>query len=493
MQPGADSVDAGTVADASTTPVADASSEPSADEKAAFAQFLDDVKTELDATKTPGASVAIVLHGKLAFAAGVGTKGSAGGTSTGDPVTTSTRFNVASLSKMVLAATAMTLVDEGKLDLHAPITKYLPWFKLASGFDASTITMHHLLSHTSGFPCDTVVLCGGGALSGPARTWAEGSPQSLWAAPGAVFDYSNIGFSIASLVVASAAGVSDEAFGQVVQSRVFDRARMATATYDAKLAEVGDYAIGAELNTEGVTTSWWKPTAFDCPLLSAPGGVRATATDYAHFAELLLAKGGGVLSESSAALMMSSLVNMHTFDSRAYGYGLVYQEYPYGKNRPLVWHSGSLPGFLSEIFMVPEMGFAAIVLVNARGKNSVPDTIAAKALPRFVADKQAWPASVKTPPSTWDDYAGVYSDPYGDLGTVTVTIDVPDGGPKVVKVSAPKATNTAGKLTPIEGSMTQGAGMDAWVLPNGEGVTFYRDGSGHVNRLVTRVGIAVRP
>ena len=128
---------------------------PTAEEQAAFDQLVQFTQTELQKSHVPGASIAVVLHGKLMFAAGVGKRN----LTSGDPVTTSTLFRVASMSKMIVGATAMSLVDEGKLDVNAPITNYLPWFALASGYDATTVTTASLLEHTSGFPCDTIGIC----------------------------------------------------------------------------------------------------------------------------------------------------------------------------------------------------------------------------------------------------------------------------------------------------------------------------------------------
>src|SRR5206468_2094054 len=100
-----------------------------------------------------------------------------------------------------------SLVDEGKLDLHAPITTYLPWFHLLPPFDASTVTTDELLSHTSGFPCDTIPQCQGGDSLGPRQAYFAAHPQPLWSPPGLVHDYSNAGYSLASLVLTAAAGV----------------------------------------------------------------------------------------------------------------------------------------------------------------------------------------------------------------------------------------------------------------------------------------------
>jgi len=454
--------------------------QPTGEETAAFQAFLGDVNNELMAGHTPGASVAVVLHGKLLFAAGVGKKRK----DAADPVTTETLFRVGSLSKMVVAAAAMVLVDEGKLDLKAPITKYVPWFTLAAPFDANTVTLEHLLTHSSGFPCDTLLFCGT-TTSGEREPWFASHPQPLWAPPGAVHDYSNMGYTLASLVVTGAAGVADSQFETLVHDKVFVRAGMKTATYDAVAAEAADHATGYRLDAKNAVVATYEPTTLDCPLLHPPGGILATASDYGHFIEAMLAKDGRLLTVGSIAAMEAPHISMHTFDSQSYGYGLEVQDYPY-RGHSLVWHGGVVSGFLATVFVVPDYSFGVVALVNAIGNRAMASNIAAAALDRFMSAAQQWP-SVTTPSSTWSAYAGTYDDVYGYLGKgITVSV-VEQSGKTQVLVSAPNAKPNA-----ISGQMQQAAG-DEWTMPDGTAATFFPDANGTpAAYFVTRNGIGVR-
>ena len=73
-----------------------------------------------------------------------------------DPVTTQTLFRIASNTKMTLGLLVMKLVEEGKLDLDAPVKKYVPWLELHDDSTLDRITLRRLLSHSAGLPSGAV-------------------------------------------------------------------------------------------------------------------------------------------------------------------------------------------------------------------------------------------------------------------------------------------------------------------------------------------------
>ncbi len=471
-----DVADAGGAADAGVTPA----------ERAAFDTLLAQVRAELATSHVPGASVAVVLRGHLAFTGAAGVRDVASAA----PVTTATLFKAGSMGKMVLAAAAMSVVRDGRLDVHAPITRYIPWFHLASGFDAGTLTLEHLLTHTSGFPCDTIQQCVGPA-AGARQTYLTSYPQPLWAPPGSVFDYSNTGFSVASQVVVAAAGLADTDLEQMVHDRVFAPAGMTTATYDAAAVMRGDYATGYTLNTSGAVVASHTPAQYDCPLLHASGGVMATPTDYAHFAETMLAGGGAMLDAAGVAAMEAPHVDLRGSPTRFYGYGLVHEFAPY-PGHASVWHDGELPGWASMTWMVPDRQYAVVVMVNASLVNvPVTQDIVNDALRLFVPDAQTWPSGA-TSSASWAAYTGTYNDRYGTLGSgVVVSLAGPSGGTRTLQVDAPNATDLLGHVVPVHGTMSQLA-VDEWLLPDGTTATFYPGASGAFAYIATRRGVASR-
>jgi CubicO group peptidase (beta-lactamase class C family) len=455
---------------------------PTPAEQMAFDQLVQLTRGELQQSGVPGASIAVVLRGDVILTAGVGKRDAAAP----DPVTTATRFRVASLSKMIVAAAAMSVVDEGKLDLHAPITDYVPWFQLAGGFDARQITMHHLLTHTAGFPCDMFPFCGAGTR-GDKQQWFAANPQPLWAPPGAVFDYSNYGYALAAVVAVTAAGADQADFETFVHDRVFARAGMADATYDSALVDAGDFAVGHVLDGNGLPQSTADPADLDCPLFNPFGGVMATAGDYAHFAATMMAGGGAMLTPSSVAAMEGTGVPTGYIPGQIYGYALEHQNTPFGDTDPLVFHDGALAGYRTEMWMVPGEKFAAVVLLNGSGGKpshpANPEVILARALTIFVKKSQTWATPEAPDQATWQRLAGVYQDPHGRLGQVTVTYTT-DGGAPALAAGSPQLG--------FQGAMRPGYENSDWTLPNGSQAHFYQNDGGVYDKLVTRLGVAVR-
>jgi len=258
---------------------------------AAFEALTADFTADLERADVPGGAIAVVKGGRLVHTAGVGTTRAGGA----QPVTEATRFRVASLSKLFTASAAMSLVESGELDLNAPITTYLPDLELYGNADPSEITTAQLLSHSAGIAdffeiaCDTT-------LAG----WFAARPDlEQWSPAGAVFNYSNFGYSLAGLVAEAAGG---EAFRDLVRARVFAPAGMSTATYDpAVVAASGDYATATPTPVPGASVP--DVTLSRCPASDPSGYLYASARDLARYAEVFLAGGGAVLSPASVAAM----------------------------------------------------------------------------------------------------------------------------------------------------------------------------------------------
>jgi CubicO group peptidase (beta-lactamase class C family) len=431
-----------------------------------FASVLAYMEKDMGRYGIPGGAVAIVENGKLAFAAGLGTKQRG----TMDPITPSTLFRVASMSKMVLSAAAMKLVEEGGLDVSSPITSYVP-LPLESGFDPSSITVSNLLTHTSGIPdigvASTICPVGPGQS---AAWYASHAPQPLWSPPGAVWDYSNQGFSVAGWIIEQASGQS---FEDAVGSRVFGPAGMSTATYDTVAATAGDHALGHTASAS------YQPDAYDCAITRPPAGVIATVLDYAHFAETLLAGGGTMLSPSSVAAMETAHVNTDQLPDalEGYGYGLdVIDGY---KGQHVLSHTGEDLGYRSAFVVVPASGFAAIVFYDAEARNALH--AAQFALDTFL-DLLDVPAPVyTTPSSTWAEYAGQYVDPIV-MGPIEVDFD------------GSSLTWTAPNVGVDHLPLVQSAGDAFTATVNGESgtVTFYPGADGSPQWFVTRGGVGQR-
>jgi len=412
----------------------------------------------------PGASIAIVDHGQLYAAAGVGTKRE-GET---DQVEPSTLFRVASLSKLVTASTAMSLVESGELALDHPVTDYAP-LGLAPGFDPSSITVADLLDHTSGIPD----LSASTDCSADRATWfAQNASEPLWTSPGEIWNYSNRGYGVAGWAIE---GAAKQTYEDVAAARVFGPAGMTTATFDVNAATEGDHAVG-HVHDDGGTT-FYEPDAYTCAATRPAGGVIASALDYASLAQTLLANGGAMLQPGSVAELETGYADPHdTADDRdRYGYGLYVRDG--WKGLHVVRHSGEEPGYESSIWMVPDQQFAVVVMFNATGRK--PSHVAERAIDEFLDVTDVAAPDNATAPSTWAAFAGDYYDPYV-LGDVSVRFD---GNALYASASAINANDLV--LTQVSGNE-----FSATLEGKTGDLTFYPDANGTTAWLVTREGVA---
>lgn len=354
-----------------------------------------DVESYVAAQGIPGAAIAVVCGGTLSHAAGIGVlrEGSA------ELVAPTSRFQLASLTKMFTGAAAVSLSEEGVVDLQAPISDILP----TVGY--GDITLHHLLTHTASYPTEFAMFTSADLVT----TVLDNGSQSMWAPPGAVWNYSNPGFSVAGAALERAAGIS---FGQLVETRVFGPANMSRATMGVPVVLAdGDYAFG---HSDGPSVS--SPIApdgsyFESGSYGPMGGAWGSIEDLARWGEVHLQQGGQVLSTAGAAL----LTQFHTRTTSAdqgYGYGHFVDAY---LNPIVISHGGSSPGFLSDWRIVPDLDFGVFVVINADWAD--PTVIGDLISDRYVEfGYQGGPGSDALP----TDYVGTYVDPH-ELGTISVT------------------------------------------------------------------------
>ncbi|HJN76174.1 MAG TPA: serine hydrolase domain-containing protein [Myxococcota bacterium] len=364
-------------------------------------ELLSFVEDELEDNGVPGASVAVVCDGKLAYRAALGVRNEEG-----DPVEHTTRFQFASVTKMFTSALAMSLVEEGLVSLHDPVE--VEGVNTSAPYDTGA-TLHHLLTHTSGYPTTY-----GDAHDGSnmyLESFFENNGDALlWSEPGAVWNYSNLGASLAGLVLEQAAG---EPFASLVDTRIFGPAGMSRATLDAEAVEDdGDFAWG--------NTTWWDvdpiaPTDYYLPTgyYGPMGGAWGSASDLAIWG-LAHSEDGAPLSEESWALLREAHTPTGHFPEQTHGYNLFRDT---ARGPTLYNHSGGVAGWLSYVVVAPDEGFAVAVLYNSDAHS--PWYAAMEATEIFVGLEDL--ALGDYPARDGSFYAGTYESL--TLGEVVVTED----------------------------------------------------------------------
>jgi CubicO group peptidase (beta-lactamase class C family) len=309
------------------------------------------------------------------------------------------RFALASLTKTIVAAAAMTLVDAGQLELHRPVSAYLP--ELA-GQPAGTATVHQLLTHTGGLPdLGEAAACEPG--SGLASLAQRLAGRPLLVAPGTVYNYSNSGYALLGAVLER---VSGQPFEQMIRARVLAPLGMTTAVFTPD-------APGAV----HVAPTGAGPLHRGCPVYAPAGGIWASAPDMLRVLQMLLSDGGELLRPQSVAAMARAHAPVGTGPSDAYGYGMGTTSY---RGLTLLDHHGRSPQFAGTWALVPERRFGVVVLVNAP---VVPVATALRAARVFLdLDGGAETTRPHRPESEWTRYVGSYRDGVGALGSIVVTL-----------------------------------------------------------------------
>jgi CubicO group peptidase (beta-lactamase class C family) len=171
-----------------------------------------------------GLVLGVYSHGKVILTQTLGTLrlGSS------EPVTARSIFHMASVTKPFVATAVMQLVDQGKVNIEAPVTRYLPYFKMHDPL-APSITVKQLLTHTAGMPDVTDYRWehpeyDDGSLERYVRGLAD---STLVFAPGTRWQYSNIGFEVLADLIAK---VSRESFEEYLQRHIFTPLGMKQST-----------------------------------------------------------------------------------------------------------------------------------------------------------------------------------------------------------------------------------------------------------------------
>ena len=405
------------------------------------------------------------------------------------PVTDHTVFPIASISKTFAATMVMRLVEQGKLDLKAPVRKYLPDFKVRDETVSRDVTVWNLLTHSAGWE---------GQVSGPERGddtlrnfVATVMPDVMQVAPPtAAWSYNNAGFSVSGRVIESVTGTS---INRAVRDLVFTPLGLAHAGSTAGEFMVNRFAAGHGIRA-------------DAPFLQRPfspsvsvtaGGVGLCITDLMSYAKFHLGDGTApngerVLSKASLEMMRTPQLHKQGTDDDI---GIAWHLRNVGPLR-VAAHGGTLSGHILLLEIVPEKNFAVGILTNSiNGWRLIQDVerevlkqyhgatfpknhaIAHRGLVETLPNVE--PLAAQPDPAP---YAGRYLRP---MNAVSVRVE---SGRLVVQeipnTGDPRPTMPIAFFGPDRAVVTDGN-------DKGQSIEFVRDNNGQVNwvRVVGRVAV----
>ncbi len=298
------------------------------------------VTAYLDRHGLPGAAVAVVKDGETVYEAGYGED------SEGRPITQHTRLRVGSVSKSFTAFAVLRLVDQGRVDLDAPVARYLP------DTAPEGVTVRQLLSHTSGLPNPTIV--------GPARTLEEAvagiGDLPPAADPGTSYRYSNLNYWVAALLVER---VADQDFTDHLAEEVFTPLGMDDTVATTTTRDPVDGLAPGHVTAYGGAFPAPTPEAMN----SGAGGVVSTSHDMAAW--LAMQQREGVGPDGRHLLSTALVEESHTAQPAAERAGLGWRHSGPQVTPARISHSGIVSGFNSQQDLVPGSGYGVVVLLNS--------------------------------------------------------------------------------------------------------------------------------
>lgn len=268
------------------------------------------------------------------------------------PNTTTTEFRIASLTKQFTAACILLLQERGRLKVQDPISRYLPGLPAAW----RTITIHQLLTHTSGIPNYTDSpqfsrLRRTGAT--PQEMIALVTDQPLDFQPGSRWHYSNTGYILLGMIVEK---TSDQPYAEFLKSNIFASLGMTGSGYDRASDIIKERASGYDIKGGAISNADF----IDMTIPYAAGGIYSTAEDLYRWNEAL-AQEGKLLSADSLKQMFTEYPEA-TYQGQHYGYGVVINRQKFAKL--LYYHGGGVNGFSSSIQRYPTERVCIVVLSN---------------------------------------------------------------------------------------------------------------------------------
>lgn len=308
--------------------------------------LVDQLFSSYNGKDTPGAAVMVIKNGKPIFKKAYGFANREDKT----PVTLTTNFRLASVTKQFTAMCIMKLVQSGRLGYEHNLQQIFPEFPVYG----RSITIRHLLQHTSGLiayedlipDTATVQVLDQDVLK---MMMAQ---DSTYFAPGTQYRYSNSGYAVLAMVIEK---VSGKSFAQFLHDNIFKPLGMKnTVAFEKGVSTVKHRALGYRQEGSQFIFS-------DQSLTSAvlgDGGIYSSVEDLFKWDQALYSEKLVKKSALDLAFMPGLLAEGKALD---YGFGWRIDQY---HNQPRVWHTGSTSGFRNVIQRYPEAQFTVIILTN---------------------------------------------------------------------------------------------------------------------------------
>jgi CubicO group peptidase (beta-lactamase class C family) len=324
--------------------------------------FVEQAMKEL---QIPGVGLALIEDDKIVWEGGLGVKvqGSA------DRVDRDTRFMIASNTKGMATLLLATLVDEGKLAWDQKVTEVYPEFRLGSQATTDRVLIEHLVCACTGLPRkDMQWILNTSAATPASDTFVQLAATAPTSEFGEVFQYNNLMASAAGYIGGHIVYPQMElgaAFDRAMEERIFAPLGMDATTFDYQEAMAANWARPHSRAFGGAVQA--VPMDFNAMVYShrPAGGAWSSAHDMALYALNELREGrlaDGSTFVSSANLLKRREHSVPTGDNAWYGMGLMEDA---SRGKSIFGHGGSLFGYKSDFWFIPEDRIGAVLLTNS--------------------------------------------------------------------------------------------------------------------------------
>lgn len=302
------------------------------------------INAEMQRLKIPGLALAVVRDGALVQAKGYGLAS----VELEAPVKPETIFQSGSVGKQFTSAGVMLLVEEGKLKLDDPITKYLP----NSPNIWHNITIRHLLTHTSGIPdyTDKEIDFRKDYTEEDLLKVLQKLPLDF--SPGEKWSYSNSGYMLLGFIIHK---VSGKFYGDFLDEKIFRPLNMNTTRIINEADIIPNRAAGYELKDDALKNQEWVAPSINT---TADGSLYLTVLDMAKWEHALY--NGQILKKTSWQQVWTQ-VALNSGKTHPYGFGWYVDQ---KDGHSVIQHSGHWQGFSTAISRYPDFGLTIIVMVN---------------------------------------------------------------------------------------------------------------------------------
>ncbi len=298
-------------------------------------------------------------------------------------------------------------VQAGNLDLNAPVTDYLDWFEVGSACE-EPVTIHHLLSHTSGLV---------GMIDSVPNSYFpvwQLRNTSLGFATGEHFSYSNMGYVVLGYVLEQITGLT---YAETIRKFILDPLKMTASEsvishdiYD-RLAR-GYWSTHYDDRPASPALSPYPAPWFE--FRNASGSVACTAGDLAAFLRLLLNEGrgvdGDVISKENFHLMTTP--NEGSYGEYAHGYGIFVKEHQDFDGHKFIWNGGEMIGYHAILMGDMDDGIGVVLLIKGEAFGIAESDFAFNVLNAVFHGKDFPELPSPQPPRTVvtnpDSYAGSF-------------------------------------------------------------------------------------